>query len=321
MGQLPDSHLAIFNRVVEIIVKRVALFRSTFPDQDTLIQPPVAPFKKFSSKGRRIAINAKDELIAYIAKTTDTQKYRGIQVTTFTILTDCIRAAILTNDISTLGRLLMLNLFPETTQVGGPHYILPFSQLEYYGFLMMSLYWERYEAAILIHGLLFRFLFDDKTLQDIGDRLYRWVDKKRRESELTESDLDEANRDEPTYYYPRQETKLKNIYVQQRKEARLKPWKWQYLITQFPKYMVGIPSRNEVSDFKSVQDLYYTVSDYSDFTKDSVLTKVKEAVAQLQQVAKTTELTQEQNPPANWSLKNDESAELPGCQQPAAPSR
>ncbi|KAJ1973795.1 hypothetical protein H4R33_006912 [Dimargaris cristalligena] len=156
-----------------------------------------------------------------------------LEVTTFTILTDCIRAAILTNDISTLGRLLMLNLFPETTQVGGPHYILPFSQLEYYGFLMMSLYWERYEAAILIHGLLFRCLFDDKTLQDIGDRL------------------------------------------------------------------------NEVSDFKSVQDLYYTVSDYSDFTKDSVLTKVKEAVAQLQQVAKTTELTQEQNPPANWSLKSD----------------
>ncbi|RKP33642.1 hypothetical protein BJ085DRAFT_41111 [Dimargaris cristalligena] len=89
------------------------------------------------------------------------------EVTTITTLTDCIRASILTNDISTLGRLLMLNQSPTNSQRRGPNFIRRFSQLEYHGFLMMSLYWKRYEAAALIQALVIPGTLKKEALRDI----------------------------------------------------------------------------------------------------------------------------------------------------------
>ncbi|KAJ1975300.1 5'-3' exoribonuclease 2 [Dimargaris cristalligena] len=152
------------------------------------------------------------------------------EMTGVMILTDCIRAAILVNDVDSLRQFLQVNEVATDDGVTGSGQTRYFDFMEYLGFFLMCLQWRHYEAARLLRCCVSMNYPLEPAYLNVAEQAIHWFDHMG---------------------CPKLST----------------PLNFPELLSNFPKHLLGLPADYELSERSQHRDLYYTVIDPSPFSK------------------------------------------------------
>ncbi|KAJ1973502.1 hypothetical protein H4R33_006952 [Dimargaris cristalligena] len=164
------------------------------------------------------------------------------EVTGFMILSDCLRAAILVNDVSAVGGFLLVDMtYKEDSQAGRDLGLFTWDDLELLGFFLMALRWKRYAAAGQLRIAVIPEIPGETVASSIAKRALDWFDRQGYQNPLDPLDFDD-------------------------------------LLAPFPNYLLGQPDDYIFTKESQPKDLYYTVIDPTAFTRESALQKYRKLV-------------------------------------------
>ncbi|KAJ1972203.1 hypothetical protein H4R33_007117, partial [Dimargaris cristalligena] len=163
------------------------------------------------------------------------------EVTGFMILTDCIRAAILVNDVIALDEFLLLDAAIQNENSVRALEARTWDALEMLGLFLMALQWKRYEAAALLRPAVKPTIPNELEASSIAKRALDWFDRQGYQNPL--DPLDFVN-----------------------------------LLAPFPKHILGQPGDYTFTNESQPKDLYYMVTDPTLFTQEDALKKYRKLV-------------------------------------------